>query len=131
MDPVVHFEMPAEDTKRMTDFYATAFGWQMQMMGADMGNYVVVTTSEVDENGRTKTPGTIGGGFYPKMKDSNPYPSVVIAVNNIMQSIERIKSAGGKVLGEPVEIPGVGKYVSFVDTENNRLSILQPLMQNQ
>jgi len=25
--------------------------------------------------------------------------------------------AGGKPLGEPMEIPGVGQYVSFIDTE--------------
>ena len=33
----------------------------------------------------------------------------------------------GKVLGEPMEIPGVGQYVSFLDTEGNRVSMLQPL----
>jgi len=26
-----------------------------------------------------------------------------------------------------MEIPGVGQYVSFVDTEGNRVSLLQPL----
>jgi len=31
------------------------------------------------------------------------------------------------VLGEPMDIPGVGKYVSFVDSEGNRVSMLQPL----
>jgi hypothetical protein len=31
------------------------------------------------------------------------------------------------VLGEPMEIPGVGRYVSFTDTEGNRVSLLQPL----
>jgi len=30
------------------------------------------------------------------------------------------------VLGEPMEIPGVGPYVSFYDTEGNRVSLLQP-----
>jgi hypothetical protein len=28
-----------------------------------------------------------------------------------------------------MEIPGVGQYVSFYDTERNRVGILQPLMQ--
>jgi hypothetical protein len=27
-----------------------------------------------------------------------------------------------------MEIPGVGKYVSFFDTEGNRVSMLQPLL---
>ena len=38
-----------------------------------------------------------------------------------------ITKNGGTVLGEPMEIPGTGEYVSFTDTEGNRASILQPL----
>ena len=55
------------------------------------------------------------------------YPSVVIAVENVKRASEKIISAGGKVLGEPMEIPGVGQYVSFTDPEGNRVSLLQPL----
>jgi uncharacterized protein len=38
----------------------------------------------------------------------------------------RIVEAGGEVLGEPMEIPGIGQYVSFFDTEGNRSSMLEP-----
>jgi uncharacterized protein len=31
MNPVVHFEMPAEEKSRMADFYTKAFGWKTQM----------------------------------------------------------------------------------------------------
>jgi len=54
MNPVVHFEMPAEDRKRMADFYTNVFGWQTKFFGEDMGNYVTVATSEPDENSRPK-----------------------------------------------------------------------------
>lgn len=37
--------MPAEDRKRMAKFYTSAFGWQTQMPGEDMGNYVLATTN--------------------------------------------------------------------------------------
>ena len=129
MNPVVHFEMPAEDTKRMTDFYTKAFGWDTQVMGDEMGNYVVVTTSENDDIGIPKMAGTINGGFYLVKKDDPPhYPSVVIAVEDIDESIKKVLAAGGKIIGEPVEIPTIGMYVSFIDTEGNRVSILQPSM---
>ena len=36
-------------------------------------------------------------------------------------------AAGGQVLGEPMDIPTVGAYVAFLDTEGNRSSMLQPL----
>jgi predicted enzyme related to lactoylglutathione lyase len=129
MNPVVHFEMPAEDRKRMADFYTNVFGWQTKFFGEDMGNYVTVATTEADENGRPKMPGAINGGFYPKTTDMpNPVPSNVIAVDEIKESMKKVASAGGKVLGEPMDIPGVGSFVSFIDTEGNRVSLLQPSM---
>jgi len=128
MNPVVHFEMPAEDRKRMAGFYTKVFGWKTQLLGEDMGNYVLATTTESDEDGRPKNPGSINGGFFPK-SDDNPaqYPSVVIAVDDIKEHMKKVEEAGGKVSGEPMEISGVGWYVSFLDTEGNRLSMLQPL----
>jgi hypothetical protein len=132
MNPVVHFEMPAVDRKRMAEFYTRVFGWRTQMMGPEMGNYVVATTTEVDENGRPRTPGSINGGFFEKKPDwPDQYPSVVIAVDNIREHMKHIKAAGGQVLGEPMEIPGVGLYVSFRDTEGNRVSLLQPRAEMQ
>jgi uncharacterized protein len=127
MNPVVHFEMPAEDRKRMAGFYAGVFGWKTELLGEEMGNYVLATTTETDDDGRPKIPGTINGGFYPKSNDMPAqYPSVVIAVENIKEFMEKVEKAGGKVLGEPMDIPGVGLYVSFIDTEGNRVSMLQP-----
>jgi predicted enzyme related to lactoylglutathione lyase len=41
--------------------------------------------------------------------------------------MKMVEKAGGKVLGEPLDIPGVGSYVAFIDTEGNRVSMLQPL----
>ena len=130
MNPVVHFEMPYADRARMAKFYESAFGWQTQMLGEDMGDYVLATTTETGESGPTK-PGAINGGFYPKNPDwPQQYPSVVIAVDDIKESMRKVASAGGKMLGEPMEIGGIGQYVSFIDTEGNRVSMLQPIPHN-
>jgi predicted enzyme related to lactoylglutathione lyase len=129
MNPVVHFEIPAEDRKRMSEFYSKAFGWKTQQLGPEMGNYVLVTTTESDDNG-PKRPGAINGGFFTKTDDMPAqYPSVVIAVDDINSSMKKVSQSGGRVLGEPMDIPGVGKYVAFFDTEGNRVSMLQPNMQ--
>ena len=128
MNPVVHFEMPAENRKRMAEFYSNTFGWKIQQLGPEMGEYMLVTTSETDEKGFYLKPGMIGGGFYQKTDDPvSNHPSVVISVDDINESIQKVKNGGGKVLGEPMPIPGVGTFVSFIDTEGNRVSILQPL----
>lgn len=136
MNPVIHFEMPYKNNKRMSDFYGNTFGWKTQNLGEEMGNYVLAMTKEDDkEKSKTQTSeqnecskyGAINGGFYER-KDGWPdqYPSIVISVDDIKDSMKKVAKAGGQVLGEPMEIPGVGMYVSFMDTEGNRVSMLQP-----
>jgi uncharacterized protein len=126
MSPVVHFEMPAEDRSRMASFYEKAFGWKTQLLGPDMGDYVLVTTAEKDVKPGAPA-GAINGGFFPKKPDwPAQYPSVVIGVDDIESAMRRVGKEGGEVLGEPMQIPGVGRYVSFFDTERNRVGMLQP-----
>ena len=128
MNPVVHFEMPYEEADRMSRFYASAFGWKMKDLGGEMNNYVVANTTRNGADGRPKKGGEINGGFFAKKPDwPAQYPSVVIAVDDIVAAMDRVTKAGGRVLGEPMDIPGVGGYVSFMDSEGNRVSLLQPL----
>src|SRR5436190_2066829 len=137
MNPVVHFEMGYEDKQRMVDFYTKAFGWKAQMMGPEMGQYVVAQTTETDDKGMIKTPGNINGGFYKKTDNpTSQAPSVVISVDDIRESMKKVEASGGKILGgmdqsgkhtmEPQDIPGIGLWISFEDTEGNRVSMLQP-----
>jgi predicted enzyme related to lactoylglutathione lyase len=136
MNPVVHFEMGYKDQARMVKFYETAFGWKTQSMGPEMGNYVVAQTTETDENRMVQTKGAINGGFYPKTDDPlSQAPSVVVSVDDIQAAMKAVVDAGGKILGgkdqkgehtmEPQMIPGVGLWISVMDTEGNRFSILQ------
>lgn len=127
MNPVVHFEMPAEDRKRMCDFYAKTFGWKINQLGPEMGDYVVVDTSERGEDGFPAKRGMINGGFFQKhVVDKHAVPSVVIGVEDIAAHIEKVKAAGGTMLDGPMEIPGTGIYASFLDTEGNKVSMIQP-----
>src|SRR5215208_2696246 len=126
MNPVVHFELPYENSERIARFYESAFGWKTEKLGEEMGNYVLATTAQTDAKPGAPA-GAINGGFYPQKPDwPAQHPSVVIAVPDLNAAMARVTSAGGKVLGDPMDIPGVGRYVAFFDTEENRLSMLQP-----
>lgn len=126
-NPVVHFEMPYEDAGRVSAFYRDAFGWEMNQTGEEMGNYVLAQTTATGPDGRPAAPGTINGGFFARDPDRPAqHPSVVIAVDDIRAAMRSVTDAGGEVLGEPVQIPGVGEYVGFSDSEGNRVSLLQP-----
>jgi hypothetical protein len=127
MDPVVHFEMPYGDSDRVSKFYNAAFGWKMKMLGQEMGHYVLATTCATDAAGVPKKLGMIGGGFFAKTPDVPPQPSVVIAVVDIKEAMGKVAGSGGQVLGQPMDIPGIGAYVAFTDTEGNRVGMLQPL----
>ena len=128
MNPVVHFEMPYEDADRVTKFYKSVFGWNMSNKGEEMGNYVLARTAESGPDGWPKKPGSINGGFFPKKPDwPAQHPSLVISVHDLRKAMDKVRNAGGQILGEPMDIPGVGAYVSFVDTEGNRASLIEPL----
>jgi predicted enzyme related to lactoylglutathione lyase len=132
--PVVHFELPVDDRQRAADFYKNAFGWDAHMLGDEFGSYTTVMTTETDEQTqRPTTPGAINGGFYKKSDvGEGAAPTVVIAVDDINDAMQAVEAAGGKVLGgshgegKPDDIPGVGLYIAIIDTEGNRVAILQP-----
>ena len=137
-NPVVHFEMGYQDPERMRKFYESVFGWKTQPLGAEMGGYVLAQTVDSDERtGRPTVPGAINGGFYQKTDNPQSHPpSVVIAVDDIRATMKALEERGGTIMGamdaagnrtmEPMQIPGVGLWISAMDTEGNRISLLQP-----
>jgi predicted enzyme related to lactoylglutathione lyase len=122
---VVHFEVEATDLERAKRFYSQAFDWQLQDTGPEMGGYVLVTTGAQTE------PGGINGGIYINppgsgaTKELNAY-SCVVGVDNLEQAKQKVKSAGGELVGDSQDIPGVGLWQRCKDTEGNIFSILQP-----
>ncbi len=131
MNPVVHFEMPADDLERMKKFYGDAFGWTSNQLGSDYGNYAVMMTSETGPDNFPTKKGRINGGFFPRTQ-TDQTQRAVIAVDDIRESMKAVEAAGGKILGgsykagEPDDIPGVGLYCNFIDTEGNHVAMLQP-----
>jgi uncharacterized protein len=129
-NPVVHFEMPAEDKARVKKFYEEVFGWEMRQLGPEMGDYIIAMTTQTDEKGEAVTPVAINGGFYQKGQGGET-PRVVVAVEDMQKAIEMVKNAGGQVMGEPMDIPNIGKFVLVTDTEGNTVGMLEPAPMGQ
>ena len=125
MNPVVHFEMPYKDPKKVSKFYSSVFGWDMQYL-PKMRKYVLATTSPVDKNQMHKKKGAINGGFYPRGGYGN-IPHLVISVDNLEKHMDVVKMNGGKIDGKPMDIQGIGKFVMLVDSEGNRVGMLQAM----
>jgi predicted enzyme related to lactoylglutathione lyase len=128
-NPVIHFELPMTNADRIRKFYERAFGWQTQPLGPEAGNFVMAFTAESDENRIPKVAGAINGGFSPRTKPEERV-KVTILVDDIADARKKIEAAGGKILGgtkpnEVDEIPGIGKFLQFEDTEGNVLTVYE------
>lgn len=122
--PVIHFELPYKDAERVQKFYSTVFGWDMQNLSPGMNNYILAGTTETKDMKALK-PGEINGGLFP-VESGHAYPLITISVEDINKSMEMVREAGGKIINGPTDIPNVGLYVAFEDSEGNRTSMLQP-----
>jgi predicted enzyme related to lactoylglutathione lyase len=120
MDKIVHFEIPADDIGRAKDFYGSIFGWEIEdVEGMD---YTVVRTVRVDDQQMPTEPGAINGGMMKRSADT-PSPVITINVGSIDDALKRIEAAGGSVVHPRQEIPGMGAFAYFKDTEGNTMGL--------
>jgi predicted enzyme related to lactoylglutathione lyase len=127
MDRVVHFEIPAENLERAKKFYSENFGWKLNQLGSEMGNYVLVHTGPTDEQGMPQDRAFINGGLMPRDPSASS-PVLVIAVADADQTVEKVKQSGGRLVGEILDIPNVGRYARVQDTEGNVIGVIKPAM---
>lgn len=129
MDPIVHFEIPADDVDRAQKFYADIFGWRFQKwdMPSDSSTggepYYGVFTGEVDEKNQPVKPGNINGGLMKRAMPGQPAMNY-IHVESIDAKIDLIKEQGGEICMPKTEIaPGMGWIACFKDPENNMMGL--------
>ena len=117
MRKVVHFEIPADDEVRARAFYGAVFGWQLQEMPEL--DYTIAMTTPIDEQTQIPLePGAINGGLMKRSAET-PAPVVTVDVESIDISLKEIEAAGGSTVRERTEIPGMGAFAYFKDTEGN------------
>ena len=121
MDKVVHFEIPTDDLERAKEFYGSIFGWQLQTM--EQMDYTIAMTTPVDEQTQMLTePGGINGGMMKRSADT-PSPVLTVGVDSIDDSMKQVEAGGGAVVQPRTEIPGMGAFAYFKDTEGNVLGL--------
>lgn len=104
---VVHFELWSRDPERVGKFYAEVFDWKVQHVPE-------LKYRMVDTGGQ----GGINGGIM--QPEEGPVPgnqAFYIAVDTLANARERIVAAGGSILVERQEVPGMGAFCLFADPE--------------
>ena len=121
MPTVEYFQIPADDISRAKEFYKKVFGWEMQKWNSSENSeqeYWMFQTQ--DDKGN---PG-LGGGL---MKRQSPQHTVTnfITIPSIEDYSSKIEQSGGKIIMPKTEIPNMGFFAVFLDTENNMFGIYQ------
>jgi len=115
--PVVHFEFWSKEPAKVSDFYTKVFGWQIR--------HVPEMDYRLVETGGT---GGINGGIMTPKK--GPWPgnmAFYIDVEDLAPYCAKIKEAGGKVLIERQDVPGVGALSLFEDPDGRVLGMWHQL----
>ena len=116
MTRIVHFEFPANDPKRASEFYTKVFGWKFEKWNGPMEYWMINT-------GDPKQPG-INGGMMKRGKELDTTRNT-IGVASIDEYTKKIEEAGGKIVVPKAAIPGVGWFALFMDTEGNVQGLMQ------
>ncbi len=111
---------------RAQKFYSEIFGWKLVPMGGEYGNYVVVQTGPTDEKGMPQETAFINGGLF-KRDPAATAPILVLGVDDCDGTVEKVKAAGGKLIGEILDIPHVGRYARVQDLDGNVIAIIKPI----
>jgi len=113
MGQVVHFEITADDAARANRFYADVFGWVTTEF---MEGYSTVKTGEGDG---------IDGAIMNREFQAQP-AIIWLAVENIEEAAQKVKTAGGSLVNEKQIIEGIGETVYARDTEGNVFGMIKP-----
>ncbi len=117
MPRIVHFELPADDPNRATEFYHEVFGWKIDSWGGPV-DYRLVTTGPDDEYG-------INGAIAPRSEMVAGGTIITVEIPSIETFIQKIIDAGGKVIQPRQAIPGIGYHAYCQDPEGTAFGIME------
>jgi predicted enzyme related to lactoylglutathione lyase len=113
---VVHFEVPFDDGDRARGFYKDVFGWQVMEM-PEM-SYTLVMTGPSGDQGPTEA-GFINGGMLSRETSGAGGPVIVVDVDSIDATLERISGLGGSTVAGKAPVGDMGFAAYFKDPEGN------------
>ena len=123
---VVHFEIPFDDGERARGFYKELFGWQVMEM-PEM-SYAIVMSGPSNDQGPTES-GFINGGMLSRQQAATSGPVLVVDVDSIDQTLERIGGMGGSTVVGKTPVGDMGFAAYFTDPEGNVIGLWETAKQ--
>jgi predicted enzyme related to lactoylglutathione lyase len=116
---IVHFEIPANDPAKLSQFYSKLFGWTFEKWGAPgSAEYWMIKTKAKDEDVG------VNGGMMKK-EDPNQRPLNNVLVESVDDFSKKLVQLGGKVVMPKTEIPNMGYSAVALDPEGNGFGIFE------
>lgn len=112
--PVIHWEIAARDAKRIQQFFAALFDWQVS--ADNPWSYGVVETGGQ---------GGINGGIFQTPDDVPPYLTFYVRVDDLQAYLDRAEALGGKTVMPPMPIPGIGAAAMFSTPEGHMVGLFK------
>ena len=125
MGGVVHFEIPADDQERARKFYQEALGWRIEPVPG-MDYNMVITTPMDEATGQPTTAGAINGGMMARDGEVRN-PVITVDVSDIDATLKSVEQLGGSVVMPKNEIPQMGYFAYFKDSEGNIMGLWENL----
>ncbi|MFQ5912544.1 MAG: VOC family protein [Nitrospinota bacterium] len=114
--PVVHWEIAADDAKKLQDFYSGLFEWKID--SNNPMNYGMVETGGE---------GGISGGIYDNGGDKSRTLTFYVQVDDLEAYLKKAEKLGGKRMTDPTPIPGTGRAIAhFTDPGGNPVGLFKP-----
>lgn len=115
-------ELQTPNIDRASEFYRELFGWRLAQSKLTETPYLEIHSSENKAVGGMLEINEHWGENWQKIpSDWMTY----IAVENITESVEKIKDNGGNVCVAPFEAPGIGKMSVVSDPSGITFSVIQ------
>jgi uncharacterized protein len=108
---IVHFELPAKDTKRARSFYESVFGWSFRDA---MPGFEYLMSEGVEPV----------AAIYAQQSGEQG-PIVYFMADDIDAACAKVRDQGGEA-EEKQPIPEIGWFARCKDTEGNSFSLFQP-----
>lgn len=110
----VWHENVTTDPKRAQEFYTQLFGWEIEVFKTDEFEYPMISVG-----------GQSHGGFPPVQEGTPPHWVGNVAVEDVDETVEQAKSAGGTLVHGPQDIPQVGRFAVLADPQGAVLVAFQ------
>jgi predicted enzyme related to lactoylglutathione lyase len=112
----VWHEQVSSDPKQAQEFYAQLFGWESEVFKPGEIDYTMISSG-----------GQTHGGFGKAMEGAPP-PHWLghLRVKSVDETIEKAKSAGGKLAAGPFDMSEVGRMAIIADPQGAFVGVFQP-----